>query len=83
LSTDDRFEDLLLHKQDLAKPNEYYHQLHPADAQESDGVLAAEKAKAEAKARAAAEAKAAADAKAKAAIAPATAQATPSAAPVK
>jgi NADH-quinone oxidoreductase subunit I len=83
LSTDDRFEDLLLHKQDLAKPNEYYHQLHPADAQESDGVLAAEKAKAEAKARAAAEAKAAADAKAKASIAPATAQATPSAAPVK
>jgi len=60
LSTDDRFAGLLLHKQDLAKPNEYYHKLHPADADESDAVLAAEKAKAEAKAKAAAEAKAAA-----------------------
>jgi NADH-quinone oxidoreductase subunit I len=58
LSTDDRFADLLLHKDDLAKSNEYYHKLHPDDATESDVVLAGEKAKAEAKAKAAAEAKA-------------------------
>jgi len=69
LSTDDRFDGLLLHKEDLSKSNEYYHQQHPDDAKESDAVLAAEKAKAEAKAKAAAEAKAAADAKAKAAAA--------------
>ncbi len=30
LSTDDRFKDLLLHKEQLAKSNEYYHKLHPA-----------------------------------------------------
>src|SRR5213595_2787101 len=29
LSRTDRFEDLLLHKTDLRKPNEYYHQIHP------------------------------------------------------
>jgi NADH-quinone oxidoreductase subunit I len=69
LSTDDRFEDLLLHKQDLARPNEYYRKLHPEDAKESDAALAVEKAKAEAKAKAAAEAKVAAEAKAKAAAA--------------
>ena len=86
LSTDNRFEDLLLHKQDLAKPNEYYHQIHPDEANESDAVLAAEKAKAEAKAKAAAEAKAAADAKAKAAAdapaAPAATTTTTSPAPI-
>jgi NADH-quinone oxidoreductase subunit I len=58
LSTADRFEGLILHKADLAKSNEYYHQLHPDDAKDSDAVLADEKAKAEAKAKAAAEAKA-------------------------
>src|SRR5215469_9419578 len=31
LSTDNRFDGLLLHKKDLAKPNEYYHKLHPED----------------------------------------------------
>jgi NADH-quinone oxidoreductase subunit I len=67
LSTDDRFEGLLLHKEDLSKSNEYYHQLHPDDAEASDAVLTAEKAKAEAKARAAAEAKAKAAAAAPAA----------------
>jgi len=70
LSTDDRFDDLLLHKSDLAKSNEYYRKLHPDDAKESDAVLAAEKAKAEAKA------KAAADAKAKATIAASSTTAT-------
>ena len=54
LSTDDRFEGLLFHKDKLSKSNEYYHQLHPADARDSDAVLAAEKARAEAKAKAAA-----------------------------
>jgi NADH-quinone oxidoreductase subunit I len=84
LSTGDRFDGLLLHKGDLSRSNEYYHQLHPEDAQESDGVLAAEKAKAEAKAKAAAEAKAKADAEARAkaaatvtvAVAPAATTAT-------
>jgi NADH-quinone oxidoreductase subunit I len=80
LSTDDRFEDLLLHKEQLSKSNEYYHQLHPVEANDSDAVMAAEKAKAEAKAKAAAEAKIAADAKAKAAAA--AAPASPAAAPV-
>jgi NADH-quinone oxidoreductase subunit I len=79
LSTDDRFEGLLLHKEDLAKPNEYYRKLHPDDAKDSDAVLAAEKAKAEAKAKAAAEAKA----KAAAAAAAAPATATPSPTPAK
>jgi len=69
LSTGERFESLLLLKDDLAKSNEYYHQLHPDDARDSDAVLAAEKAKAEAKAKAAAEAKA------KAAVAPVSAPA--------
>jgi NADH-quinone oxidoreductase subunit I len=75
LSTADRFKDLLLHKEQLAKSNEYYHKLHPDDAKESDAALAAEKAKAEAKAKAAAEAKVKADAEAKAKAAAAAAAA--------
>jgi len=58
LSTGDRFGQLLLRKPDLARPNEYYHQIHPDEAEEVDGRLAAEKVKAEAKAQADAEAKA-------------------------
>ena len=79
LSTDDRFEGLLFHKDKLSKSNEYYHQLHPADAKDSDAVLAAEKAKAEAKAKAAAEARAkaaATAATAATAVLPTTAPAT-------
>ena len=72
LSTDDRFEGLLLHKQDLAKPNSHYHKVHSQDAKDSDAVIAGEIAKAEAKAKAAAEAKAKAAAAAAAAPAPAT-----------
>lgn len=53
-----RFEDLLLHKPQLARPNSYFHTIHPTDAAEVDGRLAAEKLKAEAKAKADAEAKA-------------------------
>jgi NADH-quinone oxidoreductase subunit I len=80
LSTDDRFEGLLFHKEQLAKSNEFYHQLHPDDAKDSDAVLAAEKAKAEAKAKAAAEAKIKAEAEAKAKAA-AVAAAAPVGAP--
>jgi NADH-quinone oxidoreductase subunit I len=75
LSTADRFGGLLLSKEQLAKPNSYYQKIHPADAAESDAVIAAEKAKAEAKAKAAAEAKA------KAAAAAATAPIAPPANP--
>jgi NADH-quinone oxidoreductase subunit I len=64
LGNTDRFGGLLLDKRILSKPNSYYHQIHPTDAEEVDARLAAEKTKAEAKA------KADADAKAKAAAAP-------------
>jgi NADH-quinone oxidoreductase subunit I len=69
LSTDNRFGGLLVNKYQLAKSNEYYHTIHPTEATDVDGRLAAEKAKVEAKAKADAEAKAkaAAEAKAKAA----------------
>jgi NADH-quinone oxidoreductase subunit I len=59
LATDDRFGGLLHDRQQLAKPNEYYHQIHPTEAAAVDGRLAAERAAAEAKAKAAAEAAAA------------------------
>jgi NADH-quinone oxidoreductase subunit I len=58
LSNTDRFGGLLLDKHQLAKPNEYYREIHPTEAAEVDARLAAEKAKAEAKAKADAEAKA-------------------------
>jgi NADH-quinone oxidoreductase subunit I len=66
LSTTDRFGGLLLDREHLAKPNEYYHQIHPTEADAVDAHLAAEKAKADAKAKAAADA---AEAKAAAASA--------------
>ena len=68
LSRTDRFGGLLFNKTELAKSNEHYHKIHPTEAGEVDGRLAAEKAKAEAKAKADAKAKvkAAAEAKAKA-----------------
>ncbi len=76
LSTSDRFDGLLLKKEDLWKSNEYYQKIHPTEATEVDRRLAEEKTKAEAKAKVDAEkARAAADAK-KAATATA---ATPSA----
>ena len=49
LSTSNQFEQLLLHKRQLAKPNPYYHRIHPIEAAEVDGRLGAEKVKAEAK----------------------------------
>lgn len=74
LSTDDRFGGLLRTKPQLAKSNEYYHIIHPHEAEGVDAALAEERAKAEAKAKAAAEA-----AKAKAAAAAATAAQAPAA----
>jgi NADH-quinone oxidoreductase subunit I len=59
LSTTDRFGGLLLDRQQLAKSNEYYHQIHATEAAGVDARLAAEKAKADAKAKIAAEAAAA------------------------
>src|SRR5215475_12604954 len=50
LSNTDRFDGLLLRKEQLAKSNDYYRSIHPTEASEVDGRLAAEKAKAEAKA---------------------------------
>jgi NADH-quinone oxidoreductase subunit I len=69
LSTTERFNALLLDKHELAKSNDYYRSVHPAEAAEVDARRAEEKIKAEAKAKADAEAKAkaAAEAKAKAA----------------
>jgi NADH-quinone oxidoreductase subunit I len=60
LSTEDRFAGLLWDKAKLAKPNEYFQQVHPTDAGLVDAHLAADRAKADEKARTAAAAKAAA-----------------------
>ena len=51
LSTTDRFRGLLWNKEQLAKPNSYFHRIHPATATEVDERLAVAKAKAEAKAK--------------------------------
>lgn len=40
-----RFQPLLLNREALAKPNEYYHQLHPTEATAVDAMLAAQKAR--------------------------------------
>ncbi len=53
IAESDRFNGLLLHREQLAKPNSYFHQIHPADADEIDARLAAEKRAAEEKAKAA------------------------------
>ena len=58
IATTDRFTALLLNRTQLAKPNSYYHSIHPTEAAEVDGRLDAEKEKAAAKAKADAEAKA-------------------------
>jgi len=77
-----RFSGLLLTRELLAKPNSYFHQIHPTDADEVDTRLAAERKAAEEKAKAAAAAKAVAAA-AKAAAAPAQPAPAPSAAAPK
>ncbi len=51
LSAADRFDQLLVGKDRLAKSNEYYHSIHPEEATEVDARLRAERAKAEAKAK--------------------------------
>ena len=57
--TEDRFAALLFDKDQLAKSNEYYHQIHPTEAAAVDAGLAAEREAAAAKAAAAAAAAAA------------------------
>ncbi len=79
LSSSDRFGSLLLNKQDLTRPNSYFHKIHPSEAAEVDGRLQAEKEKVQAKARLEAEAKAKAAAAPK--PTPAPAPLTPASAP--
>ena len=55
----DRFTGLLLNREQLAKPNEYYHSIHPTDAAEVYARLAADRKAAEEKAATAAKAAAA------------------------
>jgi NADH-quinone oxidoreductase subunit I len=45
-SATNRFSELLWHKDRLAKPNEYYHEIHPTEAAGVDAELAAARAKA-------------------------------------
>jgi NADH-quinone oxidoreductase subunit I len=54
IATADRFQGLLFDREKLAKPNSYFHQLHPAEAAEVDARLAAERQAAAEKAKAAA-----------------------------
>jgi NADH-quinone oxidoreductase subunit I len=60
LSTRERFDALLLRKEELSKSNTYYHRICPTDAEEVDAKLAGAAAAAAAKKKAAAEAKPAA-----------------------
>ncbi|MES2696806.1 MAG: 4Fe-4S dicluster domain-containing protein [Verrucomicrobiota bacterium] len=59
IATTDRFNALLLDREELAKPNSYFHTIHPTEANEVDTRLAAERKAAEEKAKAAAAAAAA------------------------
>ena len=74
-----RFTDLLVNRDQLAKSNAYYNEIRPAEAAEVDTRLAAERKAAEEKAKATAAAAAAKAAAAKAA--PASAPANPAVAP--
>jgi NADH-quinone oxidoreductase subunit I len=56
LSKRERFDALLMRKDELSKSNDYYHKIHPIEADEVDRNLAQAAAAAEAKKRAAAEA---------------------------
>ena len=60
IATGDRFLELLLNREQLAKPNSYFHSIRPNEAAEVDARLAADRKAAEEKAKAAALAKAAA-----------------------
>ncbi len=67
LSTPNRFDGLLLHREDLLKSNDYYHKIHPEEAAARDKRITDEKTAKEAKKKAAAEAaKKKAEAKSKA-----------------
>jgi NADH-quinone oxidoreductase subunit I len=81
VATTDRFGGLLLNREQLAKPNTYFHAIHPTEAAEVDNRLAAERKAAEEKAKAAAAAAAAKAAAAAAAPKPATPAAAPAAKP--
>ena len=59
IAATNRFTGLLLNREELAKPNSYFHGIRPDEATEVDTRLAAERAAAEDKAKAAAAAKAA------------------------
>jgi NADH-quinone oxidoreductase subunit I len=82
IATTDRFAGLLLNREALAKPNTYYHGIHPTEAAEVDGRLAAERKAAEEKAKAAVAAKAAAKPAGATASTPAAAAPKPAAPPV-
>jgi NADH-quinone oxidoreductase subunit I len=60
IAATDRFTGLILDKHALAKPNDYFHRIRPAEAAEVDARLAASRRAAEERSRAAAAAKAAA-----------------------
>ena len=78
----DRFDHLLLRKEQLSKSNGYYHKIHPVEAETVDKNLADAAAAAEAKKKAAAEAAAKAAA-AKAAAAKTTEAEPPAASPAR
>jgi NADH-quinone oxidoreductase subunit I len=78
IATSNRFNPLLLNREQLAKPNTYFHRIRPTEAAEVDARLDAERKAAEEKAAAAAAAAAA-----KASQAAAAAKAPPPAAPAK
>ena len=52
LSNENRFEGLLLNREELLQPNSYYHEIHPLEARETDDRMAAKAALAEAKKKA-------------------------------
>ena len=60
VATTNRFTGLLLNREELAKPNSYFHEIHPTDATEVDTRLAVERKAAAEKAAVAAAAKVAA-----------------------
>jgi len=45
LASGDRYEGLLLHREDLMKSNSYFHQIHPDEARDVDNKLAAKQKK--------------------------------------
>ncbi len=52
LSNENRFEGLLLNRDDLLKSNSFYHEIHPLEARETDDRIAAKTALAEARKKA-------------------------------